>query len=301
MAWWIESHQELGRHPKTRKLARLLSTSIPTVVGHLHFFWWWALDFAQDGDLSRFEAQEVADAALWDGDANEFYCALVTAGFVDEGGETRTIHDWDDYAGKIIDRRKANAEKQRQWRDRQRENTLPSRNGYVTGTSPARNGATKPNLTEPNLTSTGKSGGKSTPRSRSRADVVEKVFAPESEPIQLAAYLRDHILAHKPDARDAKAARDERRLQNWAQVFDLMVRVDGRSPDRVRKVIDFATSDSFWRPNILSPGKLRDKFDQLDSRMAATVSAKSNGHRLSEPDRPVLSASNYALPPDVWQ
>ena len=43
---WIESHQELWRHPKTKKLARLLGVSVPTVVGHLHGIWYWALDFS---------------------------------------------------------------------------------------------------------------------------------------------------------------------------------------------------------------------------------------------------------------
>ena len=52
-------------HPKTKKLARLLGVSVPTVVGHLHGIWYWALDFAQDGDLHQYDPEEIADAALW--------------------------------------------------------------------------------------------------------------------------------------------------------------------------------------------------------------------------------------------
>jgi len=52
---WIESNQEVGRHPKTKKLARLLDISVVTAVGHLHYLWWWALDFAQEGVLTKFE------------------------------------------------------------------------------------------------------------------------------------------------------------------------------------------------------------------------------------------------------
>lgn len=66
---WIESHQELWRHPKTKKLARLLQISIPTAVGHLHGLWYWAMDFAQDGDLSSYDAEDIADAVMWEGDA----------------------------------------------------------------------------------------------------------------------------------------------------------------------------------------------------------------------------------------
>lgn len=37
---WIESNQQLARHPKVKKAARTLEISVPTVVGHLHFLWW---------------------------------------------------------------------------------------------------------------------------------------------------------------------------------------------------------------------------------------------------------------------
>ena len=38
---------------------------------------------------------------------------------------------------------------------------------------------------------------------------------------------------------------------------------DKRTPDQVIAAIDFATGDEFWRANILSAPKLREKFDQL--------------------------------------
>ncbi|MBO9043487.1 hypothetical protein JYQ30_09395 [Curtobacterium flaccumfaciens pv. flaccumfaciens] len=38
---------------------------------------------------------------------------------------------------------------------------------------------------------------------------------------------------------------------------------DGRTVDQVKKAIDWATTDSFWRSNILSMAKLREKYDQL--------------------------------------
>src|SRR5687767_5633894 len=53
---WIESHQEIARHPKTRKLARLLGGSVPTAIGHLHLLWWWAVDYAEDGWLGKYTA-----------------------------------------------------------------------------------------------------------------------------------------------------------------------------------------------------------------------------------------------------
>lgn len=94
-----------------------------------------------------------------------------------------------------------------------------------------------------------------------------KTLPEESDAVRLAAYLRDHILAHSPNARDAKAAQASAKLQQWARPIDLMLRIDGRTPDGIRAVIDFATTDSFWQSNILSPGKLRDQYDRLEARM----------------------------------
>lgn len=110
---YIESHQELGSHPKTRKLARLLGVSRVAVVGHLHYLWWWAMDYADDGDLGRFTDVDIAVGCEWEGDAGEFVAALIEAGFVDAD---RHIHDWHEYAGKLVTRRRANAARMREAR-----------------------------------------------------------------------------------------------------------------------------------------------------------------------------------------
>ena len=102
---WIESHQEVGRHPKTKKLARLLGVSLPAAVGHLHYLWWWALDFAQDGVLDKYDAEDIADAMQWDGDADQLVEALLSSGYIDETDDGLVIHDWGEYAGKLLERR----------------------------------------------------------------------------------------------------------------------------------------------------------------------------------------------------
>lgn len=100
---YIPSHQELKEHPKTRRAARRCGVSIPAMIGHLHLLWWWALDHGPDGDLSRFESEDLADAAMWEGDPEEFVKALVdcgpggTEGFLSSDGK---LHDWDEYGGK---------------------------------------------------------------------------------------------------------------------------------------------------------------------------------------------------------
>jgi hypothetical protein len=100
---YLPSHQTLATHPKTRKAARRLAVSLPTVIGHLHLLWYWALDHAPDGDLSKFDPDDLADAAGWEGDPDDFVKALTdcgpgdSAGFLDPDG---SLHDWDDYGGK---------------------------------------------------------------------------------------------------------------------------------------------------------------------------------------------------------
>lgn len=158
---WIESHQEIGRHPKTRRLARQLGVSVPAVVGHLHLLWHWCLDFAEDGDLSAIGWDEIADGAMWDGDARLFGQALIDAGWLDadEANDRVSVHDWDAYTGRIQAAREtyreANRERQRRYRERQKTspngaNGEPNALRDVTET--LYNGPTVPNLTvtEPN-------------------------------------------------------------------------------------------------------------------------------------------------------
>lgn len=118
---WIESHDELPTHPKTAKLSRRLGVSKPTAVGHLHFLWWWCLTHRPDGVLCDMDADEIADAAGWEGDPVLFLDALVAAGWLDNTGGSPAVHDWWDGAGKTIKRRKFATERQRKARDSQPE------------------------------------------------------------------------------------------------------------------------------------------------------------------------------------
>ncbi|MBW7475924.1 hypothetical protein K0T92_14355 [Paenibacillus oenotherae] len=155
---WIESHQELARHPKTRKLARKLGVSIPAAVGHLHFLWWWALDYAQDGDLTSFEPEDIAEAMEWPCDtAHDLITALVDSVFIDNEDGQLTLHDWYDYAGRLVDKREQNRERKRKSRAKKQDEseshapvTRQSR-GQTDDVSDG-HGATEPNPTQPNRT-----------------------------------------------------------------------------------------------------------------------------------------------------
>lgn len=56
---------------------------------------------------------------------------------------------------------------------------------------------------------------------------------------------------------------------SWSKSIDLMIRVDKRTPAEIEKMIQWCQKDSFWRLNILSTDKLRQKYDQLYLKMTA--------------------------------
>lgn len=136
---WIESHQTLGQHPKTRRLAHLLGVSKPAAVGHLQYLWWWAMDYADDGNLARFDALDIAIGSEWEGDETMFVDALVSAGFLDRDPDgMHRVHDWDQYGGKLAERRKANAERMREARAKRETGTEKERAAHVQRTQRAR-------------------------------------------------------------------------------------------------------------------------------------------------------------------
>lgn len=135
---WIKSHLSLARHPKTLRLTRLIHVPTPAAIGHLHLLWWWCLEYADDGDLSRFHAEEIALAAQFDGDADSFVDGLVEAGFLDRVADALIVHDWDEYTGRIQQRRKANTERMRQARAQHTTHTDGARAQHVQRTTSAR-------------------------------------------------------------------------------------------------------------------------------------------------------------------
>ncbi|MDD5081741.1 MAG: hypothetical protein PHU08_00065 [Dehalococcoidales bacterium] len=119
---WIESHQSLATHRKLFKLCEELKIDRPTGIGLLHLLWYWALDNAPDGDLSGVPDTVLAEVSgFLEGRSHrfgtrfisvcsQFGSALRSAGFIDLDGK---LHDWDDYAGKLIERRKLDATRKR--------------------------------------------------------------------------------------------------------------------------------------------------------------------------------------------
>lgn len=85
--------------------------------------------------------------------------------------------------------------------------------------------------------------------------------------------------------------------ERWAEHFEKMLALDGRTPDEIRAVVDWLSKDdgkdaAFWRPNILSGKKLREKFDVLKARMGATVNPACLG---ASPDFMAFVVLSFSL------
>jgi hypothetical protein len=156
---WIEVHQSLPTHAKTVEAAALLDVPEVQLVGHLVCLWLWALDNAQEGLVRVDKPIILAKAARWAGEPGRFVDALLGAGFLDESG---AIHDWDEYAGRLMERRERIKEQTRgrvqAYRERRRLSSIDEGNADVTrydryGNAPVTvgNAPTVPNLTVPTV------------------------------------------------------------------------------------------------------------------------------------------------------
>lgn len=90
----------------------------------------------------------------------------------------------------------------------------------------------------------------------------KKIFEVDSDPYLLAKFLEKCIAEN-----NSKFPQSESQRQRWAKDFDLMIRRDKIDADDIAEVIEWCQKDSFWRSNILSGKKLRDKYQQLRMKM----------------------------------
>ena len=95
---WIRLHSNLRNHPKLEALCLELRVEKAEAMGLLTSLWTWALDYAEDGDLSRFQPEIVERGCEWKGEPNALFSALLGK-FIDSDLK---IHDWLDYAGSYL-------------------------------------------------------------------------------------------------------------------------------------------------------------------------------------------------------
>lgn len=115
---WLKIYQSIREHRKILDAADDLEIDPPYMIGLLTSFWLWALDNAPDGDVSNISARNIARAAQWGGDADKLLESLISAGLLDcydseTEQSTILIHDWEEYAGGLIQEREKERERSR--------------------------------------------------------------------------------------------------------------------------------------------------------------------------------------------
>lgn len=99
---WIESHQQLKDHPKVFELMSMMEWDLDQTIGKLHRFWWWCVDYAEDGNLTKFSDSQIGHAVGLNGDqAKCFVKAMLETCWLDREPYFR-VHDWWRYIGRFL-------------------------------------------------------------------------------------------------------------------------------------------------------------------------------------------------------
>lgn len=89
-----------------------------------------------------------------------------------------------------------------------------------------------------------------------RSSSPKQVYDENSIHFKLANRLYEKILENNPQHKKPN-------FQEWSNDIRLMMERDQRTDEQIEYLIDWCQQNAFWKVNILSPSKLREKFDQL--------------------------------------
>lgn len=80
----------------------MMHWDIDISIGKIHRFWWWCVDYAEDGDLRRHNDMRIGNAVGLNGEHSQLFVeSMCKAGFIDREPYFR-VHDWWDYFGKFL-------------------------------------------------------------------------------------------------------------------------------------------------------------------------------------------------------
>ncbi|MEO2274166.1 helix-turn-helix domain-containing protein [Serratia marcescens] len=102
-----------------------------------------------------------------------------------------------------------------------------------------------------------------------------------AEDLKCAEWIRSRIvkLYEQAAESDGEVARPkEPNWTDWANEIRLMCSQDGRTHKQICELFAKANRDPFWCKNILSPSKLREKWDDLTLKLSANPAGAAGGH-----------------------
>jgi hypothetical protein len=275
---WIEFHPtKIKKLQKFKHFRKTLNWSANEALGFFGVLWGEIMDLRENGDITGWTAEYIAEITEAKVEPERLWNALTVvppelkneSAWIDRTEDGKMlIHDWLDCAGKFLINRYKTSNKARLteiWAlhgrkyggsEEEDAGSKQEVNRKQTGRLQEDNGS-PPNLTLPNLTKPGKS-----------------YLVPTPEGLRLAEQLRDWLIRNNPGA---KLPKD---LSSWALEADRMIRIDQRKVEDIKKIMDWCQTDTFWKVNILSIPKLREKYDQLWLKMkngGVSHVSKTNG------------------------
>ncbi|WP_110928395.1 replication protein [Bacillus massiliglaciei] len=95
---------------------------------------------------------------------------------------------------------------------------------------------------------------------------AKQKYGEDNSYYKMALYFHEKVAAVAKEAGVEHLIR-KANLQTWADDFRKLVELDGVTKKLAKEVMDWVVKDSFWRTNVLSAKKLREKFGDLAIKM----------------------------------
>jgi hypothetical protein len=119
-----------------------------------------------------------------------------------------------------------------------------------------------------------------------------KKFSNDSFEMKCVSYL---IKTVKEEMPNAKLPDTDEQIDKWCDSIEKMVRIDKRNQTDIWATLEFARTDTFWKPNIRSTNKFREKYETLylQKKNKKIQQPKINKGIHNFPERP-YTQSDYA-------
>ncbi|OMF09578.1 hypothetical protein BK129_01625 [Paenibacillus amylolyticus] len=331
---WIKSYVTTGEDPKTGKFCRRTGMNRPTAVGSLHLFWWWAVEFCKEGDITDIEPEDIADAMRFEGDCRVLFDALLESGYIEENEAGYEISGWKQIGGQIIQNREKDAVRKAEKREEEKKSKpsstpvqkkskgspadiqqksgaeieiekeienkkdikdIPPDQEKEPNPDPNQDQGQNPKseqTAESSASPDSQTGEKPEKGSRKK---VKRVYEEGNTFLKMANYLKEKIDGFA-EAEGVLHLTKRSNMQTWADDFRLLVEVDGQEDKNlIRDVMDWLPKSVFWRKNVLSGSKFREKFGTLvlemrsDKAKGGKGSGGAGGGKPHKPLIPIVS------------
>ena len=127
-------------------------------------------------------------------------------------------------------------------------------------------------------------------RSKTEAETETETEIEEKEDENASRPLEDPhrvdveaVCKHLADTLEKTGSKRPRVTAKWRNDTRLLLDRDGITVDQAKAAIDWAHSSSFWQAHILTPAKLREKYETLRRQAVSEQRTRRPGGALSEP------------------